>query len=87
MQEKQVLCCCFSEEVFFPLNQKNSKENIRAVLGCVDTKPKTHLFGRILRILRRENLPGDSPPAFPLLVCAEILLKNLHSILVSTHPR
>ena len=34
-------------------------------LGCVDTKPKTHLFGRILRILRRENLLGDSPPAFP----------------------
>jgi hypothetical protein len=24
---------------------------------------------------------------FPLLVCAEILLKNLHIILVSTHPK
>ena len=56
-------------------------------LGRVDTKPKTHLFGRILRILRRENLPGDSPPAFSLLVCAEILLKNLRFILVSTRPR
>ena len=58
-----------------------------SILGYVDTKPKTHLFGRILRILRRENLLGDSPPAFPLLVCAEILLKNLHIILVSTHPK
>ncbi len=60
---------------------------IRKQLGRVDTKPKTHLFGRILRILRRENLPGDSPPAFSLLVCAEILLKNLRFILVSTRPR
>ena len=60
---------------------------VQTVLECVDTKPKTHLFGRILRILRRENLLGDSPPAFPLLVCAEILLKNLHIILVSTHPK
>ena len=56
------------------------------LLGRVDTKPKTHLFGRILRILRRETLPGDSPPAVSLLVCAEILLKNLHIMLVSTHP-
>lgn len=31
-------------------------------------------------------MPGDSPPAFYLLVCVEILLKNLRIIIVSTRP-
>ena len=58
-----------------------------SIPGCVDTKPKRIFLAEFYAYCVEKTCWATAHLRFPLLVCAEILLKNLHIILVSTHPK